>query len=80
MGAKQQSDFQVTGSHSPVFIRSSTGPWSLNLHGIWENWELLFFLVWRDIKVRYTQTVLGVAWAILQPLAIALAISYSADL
>lgn len=37
--------------------------------------ELLYFLTWRDIKVRYKQTVLGVAWAILQPLAIALALS-----
>src|SRR5262245_5512342 len=31
--------------------------------------ELLFFLIWRDVKVRYKQTVLGVAWAVLQPLA-----------
>jgi lipopolysaccharide transport system permease protein len=36
---------------------------------LWEYRELLYFLVWRDIKVRYKQTVLGVAWAILQPLA-----------
>src|ERR1700722_1589144 len=30
--------------------------------------ELLFFLIWRDVKVRYKQTVLGIAWAVLQPL------------
>lgn len=41
---------------------------SLGLKELWEHRELLFFLVWRDIKVRYKQTVLGVAWAILQPL------------
>jgi lipopolysaccharide transport system permease protein len=39
----------------------------LNLKDIWEYRELLYFLVWRDIKVRYKQTALGAAWAILQP-------------
>lgn len=34
---------------------------------LWEHRELLYFLVWRDLKVRYKQTVLGVAWAIIQP-------------
>jgi lipopolysaccharide transport system permease protein len=41
---------------------------SLNLRELWAYRELLFFLTWRDIKVRYQQTVLGVAWAVLQPL------------
>jgi lipopolysaccharide transport system permease protein len=40
----------------------------LNLKDIWEYRELLYFLVWRDIKVRYKQTALGAAWAVLQPL------------
>jgi lipopolysaccharide transport system permease protein len=40
---------------------------SLELKDLWHYRELLFFLTWRDIKVRYKQTVLGVAWAILQP-------------
>jgi lipopolysaccharide transport system permease protein len=39
----------------------------LNLKDLWEYRELLYFLVWRDIKVRYKQTALGAAWAILQP-------------
>lgn len=39
----------------------------LNLGELWEYRELLYFLVWRDVKVRYKQTVLGAAWAILQP-------------
>jgi lipopolysaccharide transport system permease protein len=39
----------------------------LNLRDIWDYRELLYFLVWRDIKVRYKQTALGAAWAILQP-------------
>ena len=38
------------------------------LHELWAYRGLLYFLVWRDLKVRYTQTVLGVAWAVLQPL------------
>jgi lipopolysaccharide transport system permease protein len=48
-------------------IAPSTGWVSLKLHELWEYRELLYFLVWRDIKVRYKQTVLGVAWAIIQP-------------
>jgi lipopolysaccharide transport system permease protein len=40
---------------------------SLKLRQVWEFRELLYFLVWRDIKIRYKQTVLGAAWAILQP-------------
>src|SRR6476646_3496841 len=40
----------------------------LDLGELWRYRELLFFLVWRDVKVRYKQTALGVAWAILQPL------------
>jgi lipopolysaccharide transport system permease protein len=42
--------------------------WDLELRQLWDYHELLFFLVWRDVKVRYKQTALGVAWAILQPL------------
>jgi lipopolysaccharide transport system permease protein len=41
----------------------------LNVRELWRYRELLFFLTWRDIKVRYKQTVLGAAWAVLQPLA-----------
>jgi lipopolysaccharide transport system permease protein len=40
---------------------------SLDLSELWQYRELLFFLVWRDIKVRYKQTALGVAWAVIQP-------------
>lgn len=48
-------------------IQPSKGWVSLKLHELWEYRELLYFLTWRDIKVRYKQTVLGAAWAILQP-------------
>ncbi|MEO1367029.1 MAG: ABC transporter permease [Acidobacteriota bacterium] len=49
-------------------IRPRKGWVSLGLDELWQYRELLFFLTWRDIKVRYKQTVLGVLWAILQPL------------
>jgi lipopolysaccharide transport system permease protein len=49
-------------------IEPSSGWVKLNLRELWEYRELLYFLTWRDIKVRYKQTAAGVAWAILQPL------------
>jgi len=48
-------------------IKPSTGWVSLKLQELWEYRELLYFLIWRDVKVRYKQTVLGAAWAIIQP-------------
>jgi lipopolysaccharide transport system permease protein len=51
-----------------LVIEPSRGWVSLQLRHVWEFRELLYFLVWRDLKVRYKQTVLGAAWAILQPL------------
>jgi lipopolysaccharide transport system permease protein len=48
-------------------IRPARGWRSLNLKDIWQYRELLYFLTWRDIKIRYKQTVLGAAWAIIQP-------------
>lgn len=52
-----------------VHIRPSRGLVSLELRDLWRYRELLYFLVWRDVKVRYKQTALGAGWAILQPLA-----------
>ncbi len=49
-------------------IEPSRGWASLRLQELWHYRELLFFLAWRDVKVRYKQTGLGVAWAVLQPL------------
>lgn len=48
-------------------IQPSKGWVSLRLGELWEYRELLYFLTWRDIKVRYKQTALGAAWAIIQP-------------
>ncbi len=52
---------------SVIRIAPSTGWVEIRFQELWEYRELLYFLVWRDIKVRYKQTVLGAAWAILQP-------------
>ncbi len=41
--------------------------WALPFRELWEYRELIYFFVWRDIKVRYKQTAIGAAWAVLQP-------------
>src|SRR3972149_2751604 len=50
-----------------LVIRPSDGWGSLRLGELWDYPELLYFLVWRGVKVRYKQPVLGPAWAIIQP-------------
>ena len=50
-----------------IIVKPSKGWISLKLEELWEYRELLYFMAWRDIKVRYKQTVLGAAWAIIQP-------------
>ena len=51
-----------------TLIRPAQGWQSINFGELWQFRELIFFLTWRDVKVRYKQTLLGAAWAILQPL------------
>jgi len=51
-----------------VILRPSKGWLGLDLKELWRYRELIYFLTWRDIKVRYKQAVLGIAWALLQPL------------
>jgi lipopolysaccharide transport system permease protein len=54
---------------NPVVTIRPSGKWvALNLRDLWAYRDLLYFLTWRDVKVRYKQTVLGAAWAIIQPL------------
>lgn len=57
------------GSHAPVVIESGPSWVALDLRALWEYRELLYFMTVRDIKLRYRQTLLGFAWAILQPLS-----------
>jgi lipopolysaccharide transport system permease protein len=52
-----------------IVIRPPTARAALDLRELWSYRELLYFFVWRDVKVRYKQTLLGAAWAILQPLS-----------
>lgn len=63
-----QSHSVAEGAELPVtVIRPSSGWRSLDLRELWSYRELLYFLVWRDVKVRYKQTALGASWAVLQP-------------
>ncbi|MBC7185498.1 MAG: ABC transporter permease [Calditrichaeota bacterium] len=71
--AETASDTAPPGQAEPkpiyhLRIEPSRGWVSLKLRELWEYRELLYFLTWRDVKVRYKQTVLGAAWAIIQPL------------
>jgi len=56
------------GKTSVVIIQPTKGLFCLDLDAVWPYRELLYFLIWRDIKVRYKQTVIGAGWAICQPL------------
>jgi lipopolysaccharide transport system permease protein len=57
-------------SELPVFeIRPSSAWRMLDVRELWAYRELIYFLTWRDIKVRYKQTAIGIAWALLQPVA-----------
>lgn len=55
--------------HEPttIYIKPSKGLAALNLRDMWLYRELIYFMIWREIKVRYKQTMLGAAWAIIQP-------------
>jgi lipopolysaccharide transport system permease protein len=62
---------RATPDDVPELVIAPVRGWvSLGLGEVWRHRELLYFLVWRDIKVRYKQTAVGVVWAIVQPIAI----------
>jgi lipopolysaccharide transport system permease protein len=68
LARREAVDQTETGAELPrLRIERSRGWVSLKLPELWEYRELLYFLTWRDIKVRYKQTVFGAAWAIIQP-------------
>jgi lipopolysaccharide transport system permease protein len=67
-GAVVQPDCVATAADVPVTVIGPRRGWqAIDFGELWRYRELLYFLVWRDVKVRYKQTVLGAAWAILQP-------------
>jgi lipopolysaccharide transport system permease protein len=57
---------------TPVVVLRPRRGFSLDVHELWDYRELFYFLVWRDLKVRYKQTALGVTWAVIQPLLAAI--------
>jgi len=60
----------------PLVVIEPSKSWvALDLKNIWVYRELLYFLTWRDVKIRYKQTALGVLWAVLQPLMLMLVFS-----
>lgn len=64
----------ASGDSAPIIVIEPLRGWrGLAWRELWEFRELLYFLTWRDIKVRYKQTAIGIAWAVLQPLAMMLA-------
>jgi lipopolysaccharide transport system permease protein len=60
----------ATQARSPVIVRIEPphGWFELHLKEVWDYRELLYFFVWRDVKIRYKQTAIGVLWVIIQPL------------
>jgi lipopolysaccharide transport system permease protein len=68
MAVTELAGTPVTATDFLIVIEPKQRWTGLDLREVWRYRELLYFLAWRDIKVRYKQTVLGAAWAILQPL------------
>lgn len=68
-GASGSTPAEVALPDKPLVSIRPGGAWvALNLRDLWHYRDLLYFLTWRDVKVRYKQTALGAAWAIMQPL------------
>jgi lipopolysaccharide transport system permease protein len=63
-----QLPVRALGAAPVTIIEPSRGWVGLRLRELWEYRELLYFLTWREVKVRYKQTAIGAAWAIIQPL------------
>jgi lipopolysaccharide transport system permease protein len=68
-GAPLSEDAHTTRppDHAPLIVVEPARTLRLDIGSLWDYRELLWFLVWRDLKVRYKQTVIGAAWAICQP-------------
>jgi len=63
-----ENTHKQTNQSPIIYLKPSSGWLSIDFKELWRYRELIFFLTWRDIKVRYKQAVLGITWAILQPL------------
>lgn len=62
-------------SQATIVIQPAQGWFDFGLKGVWDHRGLLYYLVWREIKVRYKQTLIGIAWAVIQPLGMMLIFS-----
>lgn len=78
MPGPSKVQYRPRGSQSNIVIEIEPlrGWVPLKLGELWQYRELLFFLIWRDVKVKYKQTVLGAAWAIIQPFLIMVVFSF----
>lgn len=75
LAADRGSDTKQNDNIPLVIIQKPGFSWNVRGRELWAYRELIYFLTWRDIKVRYKQTLLGVLWAVIQPLFIALTLS-----
>jgi lipopolysaccharide transport system permease protein len=74
--ARARQSFYDLPDRPVVSIEAHSSWVPLNLSGLWASRELLYFLIWRDVKVRYKQTLLGAAWAVLQPMVTMMIFTY----
>src|SRR5262245_25401137 len=71
------STYRAELPEQPLVVVEPKKSWvRLELRDLWTYRELLYFLTWRDVKVRYKQTLLGATWAILQPLVLMLIFNF----
>src|SRR5712692_8585598 len=71
MASVTQSSVALThhsGASATIRIEPPRGLFELRLREVWAYRELLYFFVWRDVKIRYKQTVIGVLWVVIQPI------------
>ena len=77
LGEARPVQRRFTLPDKPVITIEPSRRWApINLAHLWAHRELLYFLMWRDIKVRYKQTLLGATWAVIQPLATMVIFTY----
>jgi lipopolysaccharide transport system permease protein len=75
-GSDVEAVLQYKLPEKPLVVIEPSRSWvALDLKNVWVYRELLYFLTWRDVKIRYKQTALGVLWAVLQPLMLMLVFS-----
>jgi len=67
MASVTQSSAALPLPSAPIRIEPPRGLFELRLREVWAYRELLYFFVWRDVKIRYKQTVIGVLWVVIQP-------------